>query len=162
MSLHDQVHNKRNCHADAANANESLDKLVAFFTLQKATEIASNPGATCHQHRNGPVDFAVDSKGDGTYHQEHVGEGILEGVNLDGRKSGVARESKNLHKSDTNLHDATVNGDGEKSKSAFESQLFGWSHRRFAQDILAQVAHDDHKADDDGKNRLKQLVADAH
>ena len=66
MSLHDQVHDKRDCHADAADANESLDELVAFFTLQETAEIAADPGATCHDDGDGPVDFACHAERDGT------------------------------------------------------------------------------------------------
>ena len=160
--FNNQVHHQRDGHADATDADEALDELVAFFALQETAEIAADPGAACHDDGDGPVDFASHAERNGTYHQEHVGEGIFESVNLDWRKSGVARESKNLHESDTNLHDAAVNGDGEKSESAFEGQLFRRIFRRLSQNILVQVAHDNHEADDDCENCLEQLVADMY
>ena len=81
---------------------------------------------------------------------------------MDGRKSGVAREPENLHEPDADLHDATVDGNAEKAERAFEGEFFGRGCRRLAQNIFLEVAHHDHKANDDSENCLKQFVADAH
>ena len=77
-------------------------------------------------------------------------------------KSGVSRESENLYETDADLHDATVNGDAEESESPFERELFGWGCGRLAENVLAQVAHDDHEADDDGENGLEEFVPNAN
>ena len=74
MLFHNQVHHERDGHGDAANADEPLDELVALLALQKAAEIAADPGAAGHQGGNRPVDFPVKSKRDGAHQQEHVGE----------------------------------------------------------------------------------------
>ena len=60
------------------------------------------------------------AESEGAYQQENVGERVLEGVYLDGGESRVTRESENLDEADADLHDATVDGDGEKSEGAFE------------------------------------------
>ena len=80
---------------------------------------------------------------------------------MDGVKTGVTRESKNLYKADTDLHNATVNGDAEKAECSFNRELFWWNLWRLAENVFAQVAHHDDKANDDRENRLKELVSDA-
>jgi len=78
--LDNQIYDKRNRHADAANADESLDELIAFLALRKAAEVTAEPGTCRHNNRNGPVDFPCNAESDGTYNQEHVRERILDGV----------------------------------------------------------------------------------
>ena len=158
----DQVHDKGNSHADAADANEALNELVALLALQETAEITADPGACRHDDGDRPVDFPVNSKGDGADQQEHVGERVLEGVDFDGRESGVAREPENLHEPDTHLHNAAVDGDGEKSEGTLEGELFRRVCRRLAQNVFAQVAHDHHKADDNSENGLEKLVSNVH
>ena len=67
-----------------------------------------------------------------------------------------------MYETHADLYDATVNGNGKKSESALEGQLFRRICRRLPQDILVQVAHDNHKADNDCKNCLEKLIADMH
>ena len=81
---------------------------------------------------------------------------------MDGVEAGVTRESENLYKSDADLHDAAVNGDAEESESPFEREFFGGRLGRFAENVLTQVAHDDHEADDDGENGLEEFVSNAN
>lgn len=81
---------------------------------------------------------------------------------MDGVEAGVTCESENLYEPDADLHDAAVNGDTEESECAFERELFGWGCGRLAEDVLAQVAHDDHKADDNGENGLEEFIPNAN
>lgn len=73
-------------------------------------------------------------------------------------KSGVSSESENLYETNANLHDATVNGDSEESEGAFNRELCRRGFWRLAENILAQIAHDNDKANDYGENRLEELV----
>ena len=118
--FYEQIYNEGDCHADAANADESLDELVALFALCEAAEVAAEPRTCCHD------------EGD-----------------------------ENLYKADTDLHNATVNGDAEKAECSFNRELFWWNLWRLAENVFAQVAHHDDKANDDRENRLKELVSDA-
>ena len=160
--FHNQVHHECDGHADAADADKALDELVALLALQKAAEVAADPGSACHDDGDGPVDFSGHAEGECAYQQEDVGERVLEGVNLDGGESRVSRESENLYETHTDLHDATVKGDDEKSKRPFESQFFGRIFRRLSENVLVQVAHHDHKADDNSEDCLEKLVADVY
>ena len=162
MLFHNQVDHECDGHADAADADKALDELVAFLALQETAEVAADPGAACHDDGDGPVDFSRHAESECAYQQENVGECVLEGVNLDGGESRVSRKSENLYETHTDLHDATVKGDDEKSKRPFESQFFGRIFRRLSENVLVQVAHHDHKADDNSEDCLEKLVADVY
>ena len=114
--FHHQVHDERNRHTDAANADESLDELVAFLALRKAAEVTAEPGTCRHNNRDRPVDFSGNAECDGTYNQEHVRECVLDGVHVNWVKSGVSRESENLYETDADLNDAAVDGNSEESE----------------------------------------------
>ncbi len=157
----EQVHHERDGHANAANADEPLDELVAFFALRETAEIAAEPGACGHDNRNGPVDFPGESECNRAYDQEHVRECVLDGVYMNRVEAGVTREAKNLYKADAHLHNASVDGDGEKSDGAFDGEFFGRVLGRLSENVLAQVAHDHHKANHDGENCLEELVSNA-
>lgn len=160
-SFYCQINNECNRHADAANADEPLDELVAFFALREAAEVATEPCACRHDDGDGPVDFPCDAESHCAYNQEHVCESVLDGVHVNRVKARVARESENLYKTDTHLHNAAIYGDTEKSEGAFDGELFGRCLRGGAENVLAQVAHDDHKANYYGENCLEELVSNA-
>ena len=65
--LHHQVYGEGNGHADAADANESLDEFVAFFTLRETAEVAAKPGSCRHDDGDGPVDFSCHAESDCAY-----------------------------------------------------------------------------------------------
>ena len=160
--LHHQVYDEGYGHADAADANEALDELVTLLALRETAEVAAKPGSCRHDNSDWPVDFTCHAECDRAYKQKYVGERVLEGVHVNRVKPGVSREPENLYEPDADLHDATVNGDAEESESPFKRELFGWGCGRLAENVLTQVAHDDHKADDDGENGLEEFVPNAN
>ena len=138
-----------------------MDELVAFLALCEAAEVTAKPSTCRHDNRDRPVDFSCNAKSDCAYNQEHVRECILNGVHVNRIKPRVSREAEDLDKADTHLHNATIDGDCEKSDGTFDGEFFRRSCRRLSENVLAQVAHDYDKADDDRQNGLEEFVANA-
>ena len=154
-SFYGQIYDEGNCHTDTTDADEALDEFVAFLALRETAKVAAKPCACRHDDGDGPVDFSGNSQCNRAYDQEHIRECVLDGVHVNRVKARVARESENLYKTDTHLHNAAIYGDTEKSEGAFDGELFGRCLRGLSENVLAQVAHDHHKAYHDGENRLK-------
>ena len=161
-SLLNQIHNQVHGHGDACHAYKVADEGVAFFALQETSEVAAAPGAECHDDGDGPVDFSGDAKGYGAEYEKYRGECILEGVHVDGVEAGVPREAENLYEADSHLHDAAVNRDECESEGAFPREFFRGRGRGLPEDVLTQVAHHHHEADDAGEDCLECFVADAY
>ena len=81
---------------------------------------------------------------------------------MDGIEAGVTCESENLYETDADLHNASINGDAEESEGSLEGEFCGRGFGRLAEDVFAQVAHDDYEADDDGENGLEEFVPNAN
>ena len=81
---------------------------------------------------------------------------------MNGVEAGVSREAENLYKTDAHLHDAAVNRDECESEGAFPREFFGGCGRGLPEDVLAEVAHYHHEADDAGEDCLEGSVSDAY
>ena len=67
-----------------------------------------------------------------------------------------------MYEAHADLHDATVDGNGEKTEGSLECELFGGRCRGLAQDIFSQVAHNYQQEKKKKKKRLEKQVADVH